>query len=74
MTRHLLALPFAALLLIAAGKADKPAKPDPRTETEHVVAKGETLSQIAERAGRTAFRLRVRRSRGWRDPPPAEPS
>ncbi|WEK46056.1 MAG: M23 family metallopeptidase [Candidatus Andeanibacterium colombiense] len=41
--RLLAALPFAALLLIAAG--------DPATETEHVVAKGETLSRIAERAG-----------------------
>ncbi|MBO9601767.1 MAG: M23 family metallopeptidase [Novosphingobium sp.] len=41
--KRLAALPFAALLLIAAG--------DPKTETEHVVAKGETLSRIAERAG-----------------------
>jgi len=40
--KRLLALPIA-LLLIAAG--------DPKTEMEHVVAKGETLGQIAERAG-----------------------
>jgi murein DD-endopeptidase MepM/ murein hydrolase activator NlpD len=51
LTRRPLALPFAALLLIAAAKADKPAKSDPATEMEHVVAKGETLSQIAENAG-----------------------
>ena len=37
-----LALPLAALLLIAAG--------DPRTETEHVVEPGETLRGIANRA------------------------
>ncbi len=42
------ALPFAALLLVAAAKADKP---DPKSETEHIVAKGETLGRIAERAG-----------------------
>lgn len=40
-------LPLAALLLIAATKNDKP---DPATETEHVVAAGETLSGIANRA------------------------
>ncbi len=38
-----IALPLAALLLIAAG--------DPRSETEHVVAPGETLRGIANRAG-----------------------
>lgn len=38
-----LALSLAALLLVAAG--------DPRTETEHVVAEGETLRGIANRAG-----------------------
>ncbi|HEY6815051.1 MAG TPA: M23 family metallopeptidase [Croceibacterium sp.] len=38
-----IALPLAALLLIAAG--------DPRTETEHVVEAGETLRGIANRAG-----------------------
>lgn len=37
------ALPFAALLLVAAG--------DPKTETEHVVTKGETLGTIAQKAG-----------------------
>ncbi len=37
-----LALPLAALLLIAAG--------DPKTETEHVVEPGETLRGIANRA------------------------
>ena len=40
--KRLLALPLAALLLIAAG--------DPATETEHVVTAGETLSGIAQRA------------------------
>src|SRR5262249_18711210 len=38
-----LALPLAALLLVAAGR--------PATETEHVVATGETLTGIANRAG-----------------------
>src|SRR5687767_16034840 len=37
------ALAFAAVLLIAAG--------EPRTETEHLVADGETLRGIANRAG-----------------------
>ncbi|OYW45631.1 MAG: hypothetical protein B7Z08_05210 [Sphingomonadales bacterium 32-68-7] len=41
--RRALALPLAALLLIAAG--------DPATETEHLVAAGETLGGIANRAG-----------------------
>lgn len=38
-----IALPLAAVLLIAAG--------DPKTETEHVVAPGETLRGIANRTG-----------------------
>ena len=46
--RRLAALPFAAALLIAASGPDAG---DPGTETEHVVAKGETLGGIAERAG-----------------------
>jgi murein DD-endopeptidase MepM/ murein hydrolase activator NlpD len=37
------ALALAALLLVAAG--------DPKTETEHVVARGETLRSIASKAG-----------------------
>jgi len=41
--KRALALPLAALLLIAAG--------DPATETEHEVQPGETLSGIANRAG-----------------------
>lgn len=41
--KRLIALPLAALLLVAAG--------DPATETEHVVTSGETLSGIASRAG-----------------------
>jgi LysM repeat protein len=38
-----IALPLAALLLIAAG--------DPKSETEHVVEPGETLQGVANRAG-----------------------
>jgi murein DD-endopeptidase MepM/ murein hydrolase activator NlpD len=38
-----IALALAALLLVAAG--------DPRTETEHVVTRGETLRSIASKAG-----------------------
>jgi murein DD-endopeptidase MepM/ murein hydrolase activator NlpD len=38
-----LALALAAVLLVAAG--------DPKTETEHIVAEGETLRSIAARAG-----------------------
>lgn len=41
--KRLIALPLAALLLVAAG--------DPATETEHVVTSGETLSGIASKAG-----------------------
>ena len=41
--KRLAALPLAAVLLIAAG--------DPKTETEHVVVAGETLSEIAAKAG-----------------------
>ena len=36
------ALALAALLLVAAG--------DPKTETEHIVARGETLRSIASKA------------------------
>lgn len=41
--KRLIALPLAAMLLVAAG--------DPRTETEHVVVAGETLGGIAARSG-----------------------
>lgn len=41
--KRLIALPLAAMLLVAAG--------DPKTETEHVVVAGETLGGIAARAG-----------------------
>lgn len=49
-TAALWALPLAALLLAAATKETAKA-PDPKTETEHVVTAGETLSGIAARAG-----------------------
>ncbi|RZA28992.1 MAG: LysM peptidoglycan-binding domain-containing protein, partial [Proteobacteria bacterium] len=41
--KRLIALPLAALLVMGAG--------DPASEAEHVVASGETLSTIAQRAG-----------------------
>lgn len=45
--KRLLALPFAALLLLGANAASA----DPATEIDHVVEEGETLNGIANRAG-----------------------